>query len=53
MGDGVVPFAVPFVWGEGDGDVLVVGDLDAGGIPVRVVGALEGEPGFGFRQSQT
>ena len=49
MGDGVVPFAVPLVWGEGDGGVLAVSDLDAGRVPVRVVDALDREAGLGFR----
>ena len=31
---------------QGDGGVVAVADLLAGGIPVRVVGALHGEPGL-------
>ena len=45
--DGVVPFAVPVVRFEGDVGEFGVGDLDAGRIPVWVVGGLDSESGCG------
>src|SRR5215211_2330900 len=47
-GDVVVPVAVPVMLSERDGGVVGVGDLLAGRIPVRVIGALHGEPGGGL-----
>ena len=43
--DGVVPFAVKVVWVERHGGEVGVADLDAGGIPVGVVGGLHAESG--------
>jgi hypothetical protein len=43
LADGVVPFAVPVVAGEGDLVHLLIGDLDAGGVPAGVVGGVDGE----------
>ncbi len=43
--DGVVPFAVEVVRGEGYGGELAVGDLDAFGVPVGVAFGSDGEAG--------
>ena len=45
--NGVVPVAVPVVFGERDGLELGVGDLDAFGVHVGVVGRLDRQPFLG------
>ena len=46
----VVPVAVPVVFGDRDGVELGVGDLDAFGVHVGVIGGPDGEPALGSRR---